>query len=226
MSYSVSTPSAHNGFDKGAAVTRSLLGWGVVAGPFYLITGLAQALTRDGFKLSEHPLSLLMRGEFGWIQVANLALTGLMVLAAAVGFARVMHKRNVAVPLGVYGVCLLVSAAFPPDPVDGFPPGSQAPDTFSTSGLVHFGAGAVGFVALAVAAVLAGRWFSSQRQSGTARMSYVAAVVIGAGFVGGAALSSNAAGVAVLWLVVVVGFAWLLIASVRAYRIAPHPDCP
>lgn len=218
------TPSARTGFDRGAAVTRSLLGWGVVAGPFYLIIGVAQALTRDGFKLSEYPLSLLMRGDFGWIQVANLALTGLMILAAAVGFARVMHKRTVGVPLGIYGVCLLVSAAFPPDPVDGFPPGSQAPDTPSASALAHFGAGTVGFVALAVAAALAARWFTSQAHGGTARLSYAAAAVIVVGFVGGAALASSAAGVAALWLVVVVGFGWLLVASSRAYRIVPHPD--
>ena len=31
-----------------AAITRSLLGYGVLAGPFYLVVGLAQALTRDG----------------------------------------------------------------------------------------------------------------------------------------------------------------------------------
>lgn len=224
MSTSNPSPPAHSGFDRGAAVTRSLLGWGIVAGPFYLIIGLAQALTRDGFELSEYPLSLLMLGDFGWIQVVNLNLTGLMVLAAAVGFGRVMHKRRVAVPLGIYGVCMLVSAAFPPDPMDGFPPGSQAPDTISTTGLVHFGAGTVGFIALAVAAALAARWFVGQDDSGTARLSYAAAAVIVVGFVGGGALANSAAGVAALWIVVVVGFAWLLVASLRAYHIAPHPD--
>jgi hypothetical protein len=33
------------------------------------------------------------------------------------------------------------------------------------------------------------------------------------------------AGVALLWLAVVAGWAWLLVASVRAYRTVPHPDC-
>lgn len=31
-----------DGFDSSAAVTRSLLGWGVVVGAFYLIIGLAR----------------------------------------------------------------------------------------------------------------------------------------------------------------------------------------
>jgi hypothetical protein len=58
-------------------VTRSLLGWGVVVGVFYLIVGLAQALLRDGFDLARHQLSLLMLGDFGSVQTANLVLPGL-----------------------------------------------------------------------------------------------------------------------------------------------------
>lgn len=65
------------GFDSAAAVTRSLLGWGVVVGVFYLVVGLAQALVRDGFDLARHQLSLLMLGDFGWVQTANLILSGL-----------------------------------------------------------------------------------------------------------------------------------------------------
>ena len=47
-----------SGFDRGAALTRSLLGYGVLAGPFYLAVGLVQALVREGFDFSRHPLSL------------------------------------------------------------------------------------------------------------------------------------------------------------------------
>lgn len=57
--------SADAGFDKSAAVTRSLLGWGVVAGPFYVVFGLTLALTRPGFRLTQHALSLLMLGDLG-----------------------------------------------------------------------------------------------------------------------------------------------------------------
>src|SRR4051812_12417472 len=67
-------------------VTRSLLGYGVIAGPFYVAVSLAQAVVRDGFDLSRHEWSLLANGSWGWIQVANLVLTGLMVVAASVGF--------------------------------------------------------------------------------------------------------------------------------------------
>jgi len=46
----------------GGRVTRSLLGYGILAGPLYIVVALAQALTRDGFDLSRHPWSLLANG--------------------------------------------------------------------------------------------------------------------------------------------------------------------
>jgi len=84
----------NNGLDRAAAVTRSLLGWGVVAGVFYLAVGVAQGLTRDGFSFTEHALSLLMLGEGGWVQSANLIVSGAMVVAAAVGFMRAMSPKR------------------------------------------------------------------------------------------------------------------------------------
>jgi hypothetical protein len=52
-----------------ARITRSLLGYGIIAGPLYAVVALAQALTRDGFDLSRHAWSLLVNGELGWIQI-------------------------------------------------------------------------------------------------------------------------------------------------------------
>jgi hypothetical protein len=61
--------------DRAAAVTRSLLGYGVLAGACYPVVGLAQARTLDGFDLTRHDLSLLANGPYGWIQSANFVLT-------------------------------------------------------------------------------------------------------------------------------------------------------
>src|SRR5690606_16609679 len=44
-------------FDGAAAVTRSLLGYGVVAGVFYLVVGVVLGMTREGFDFGRHPLS-------------------------------------------------------------------------------------------------------------------------------------------------------------------------
>lgn len=227
---STATPEASGAatFDRGRAVTKSLLGWGVVAGPFYLVLGLAQALLVPGFDLSQHALSLLLLGPLGWIQTANLVLTGLMVLAAAVGFGRLLPGRRgtwAAVLLGIYGVSLFAAAIFPPDPTGGFPIGATDATTASTSGLLHLAAGALGFVSLAVAAIVIGGWFRREGRRGMATASWIAAAVIVLGFMAGAALSMTAAGVALLWIAVVAGFAWLALASLTAYRMAPRPDC-
>ena len=212
--------------EGGVAVTRALLGWGVVAGPFYLAVGLAQALTRDGFDLSRHMLSLLMLGVGGWIQTANLSVTGLMVLAAAAGFARATGRRGVALALGVYGVSLMASAAFAPDPMLGFPPGSAAPAAPSTSGLLHLAAGGIGFVALALGAFLAASWFAHARAGLAVPLSRIAAGVVAAGFFGGAALATRPVGVGLIWLAVVVGFGWLAVGSWTASRLTAEAGLP
>jgi hypothetical protein len=228
MSTETSTPPSVPAFDRSRAVTRSLLGWGVVAGPFYLVVGLAQALLVPGFDLSRHALSLLLIGPLGWIQAANLCLSGLMVLAAAVGFVRLMPRRGnvwAGVFLGLYGLSLVAAAIFPPDPMGGFPLGGTDATTVSTSGLLHLMAGAIGFVSLAVAAAIIGAWLRRAGRRGAAIVSWIAAAVIVLGFLGGAALAMVPAGIAMLWLAVVAGWAWLAIASLTAYRLAPRPDC-
>jgi hypothetical protein len=206
---------AREGFDAGAAVTRSLLGWGVVAGPFYLVFGLVLALTRPGFDLTRHPLSALLLGAGGWLQAVNFVLTGIMVGAAAVGFARAplgRAGRVAGILLGIYALCLVLSAIAPPDPVNGFPPGAAT--TASTSGILHLAFGGIGFLALGAAALVLG---------GPVLLRVAGAVVI-LGFLGGAALSPGGAGVGLLWVAVVVGWAWLAVASVRAYAVVPHPE--
>jgi hypothetical protein len=221
------SPSSAPTFDRGRAVTKSLLGWGVVAGPFYLIVGLVQALLVPGFDLSRHALSLLLLGELGWIQALNLSLSGLMVLAAAIGFARLIPRHaNIwaGVFLGLYGVSLVAAAIFPPDPMGGFPVGGTDATTPSMSGLLHLVAGAIGFVSLAVAAVIVGMWFRRIGRRGAAITSWIAAGVIVLAFMGGAALAMVPTGVGLLWLAVVAGWTWLAIASYTAYRIAPSPD--
>src|SRR5687767_5465318 len=71
-------------------ITKSLLGYGVIAGPLYVVVSLAQALTRDGFDLSRHAWSLLANGDLGWLQIANFVVAGAMTVAGAVGLRRAL----------------------------------------------------------------------------------------------------------------------------------------
>jgi hypothetical protein len=212
-------------FDGRAAATRSLLGWGAVAGPFYVLVAVIHALLRPGFDFSKHALSLLMLADTGWIQRANLVLVGLMVIAAGLGFRRAIDGRRgawVGVLLMTYGVALVGSGIFAPDPMRGFPPGMD--ESVTASGVVHLAFGAVGFLALGVAAIIFSGWCRSVGLRGTGVLSLIAGIVVIAGFVAGGALSQQSAGVILLWISVVAGFAWLLIASVQTYRAVPHPD--
>ena len=213
-----------DGFDSRAAVTRSMLGWGVVAGPFYLAFALILAFTREGFDLSRHALSLLTLGDAGWLQTLNFALTGIMVIIAGWGLLRAVEGRGrgAGIAVIVAGAAIALAGVFRPDPALGFPVGAEA--SMSVSGMLHLALGAVEFVAFAVAALLLARLFSARGEKSRALLSRVAGVVIVVAFAAGAALSSGPAGVALLWLAVLVGFAWLLLASIGVYRIVPHPD--
>jgi hypothetical membrane protein len=210
------------GFDRPAAVTRSMLGWGVVAGPFYLIFGLILALTRPGFDLTRDALSLLLIGDLGWLQWLNLALSGLMTIVAAIGLLRTPEwSRATATLVGVYGLCLVLSAIFPPDPTENFPPGADGGE-LTTPGLLHFVFGGLGFVSIGAAAITAGSWLTNRHARG-AIWSRTAGAVIIVAFIAGGALSAHPGGVALIWITVLATWAWLATISIAAYRAVPHP---
>ena len=222
------TPESTSGpqLDRGAAATRSLLGYGVLVGPFYLAVGLIQAFVRDGFVLARHPLSVLANGPGGWVQTANFVISGLMVLAAAVGFRRVLGAKSRAVGwfLGSFGASMLVAAVFPADPVDGFPIGTPEgfPTSISTTGLVHFAAGAVGFTSLAVSCFLAARAMSRRNVPSLARLSLFAGLAVVVAFFG-PMFASILPGTLGIWFGVVMGWTWLTVLSLHLYRLAPDP---
>jgi hypothetical protein len=219
-------PGNGSGFDRGAAVTRSLLGYGVLVGPFYLALGLTQAFVREGFDLARHPLSVLANGPGGWVQTANFVVSGLMVLAAAVGFGRVPGptSRGVRWSLGIFGASMLVAAVFPADPMDGFPVGTPTgpPTTISTTGLVHFLVGTLGFTALGVSGLFAARTMSRRQTPSMARLSVFSGLAVLLGYFGGFLLPVGTLGI---WFAVVVGWAWLAVLSLHLYRVAPDPNC-
>ena len=107
-------------------LTSTLLTAGIIAGPFFIIVALLQAVTRAGFDLVRHPASLLSLGDLGWIQIANFVITGLFFIACAVGLAQarmsgIGHKW---VPrlLVVLGIGLIMGAFSPPTPPSAFRP--------------------------------------------------------------------------------------------------------
>jgi hypothetical membrane protein len=210
--------------DRRAAATRSLLGYGPLAGLVYVVSGLAQALTRDGFDLTRHDLSLLANGRLGWIHVTTLVVAGLMTVAAAVGVRRALEGGRGATwgpaLLGTYGVALAVAGVFVADPMDGFPVGTPAgpPNEISFSGGVHMAAGGLGFTCLVAATVVLARRFAQEGRSGGAWASRAVGLVVLAGFLGVASGSTSGAAVLGLWIGVVAGWLWIAAVSVHLYR--------
>jgi hypothetical membrane protein len=207
-------PTTRRPCDPAVAVTRSLLGWGAVAGPFYLTVSLAQALTRDGFDLTRHPWSLLENGPLGWIQSANLALTGAMVAAFAVGLARAGAGRWAPRLLAGYGAGLIGSAVFTADPMAGFPAGADETPTWH--GALHLASGGIGFLAMVAACLVLGRRFARAGRPGWALSSRVTGVAFLAAFAG--ITTGSTAATLPFVAGVLLSFGWLTALAVHTYK--------
>jgi hypothetical protein len=163
--------------------TRILLTFGLVAGPLFTLVALAQVLTRDGFDLSRHPLSLLSLGDLGWIQIINFVVSGLLAVGFAVGVRRALGRGRGAIwgprLLALYGVGLVAGGVFIADPALGFPPGTPdgIPDQFSWHAILHAIAPPLAFLALVVACFVFVRRFAGLGQRGWAAYTTATGVV-------------------------------------------------
>lgn len=217
-------PPLVDGCDGPGAVTRSLLGFGVLAGPFYVAAGLTEALTRSGFELTRHDLSLLANGPLGWIHVLVLVMTGLMVIAAAAGLSRALAGRpggrwSPRLVAG-HGLGLVGAGLFIADPAYGFPAGTPAgPPTDPTlHGGLHVVAGGLGFVCLIAATLVIARSFARDGRSAWAWYSRATGAAFLAGFVGIATGSNHPAVILGFWAAVIIAYGWLAALSLHLYR--------
>jgi len=209
--------------DPATSVTRSLLAYGVIAGPTYLLVSLVQAVTRDGFDLVRHPWSLLGNGALGWIQITNLVVSGLMTIAFAVGLRRALPPGRGATwaprLVAGYGLGQIGAGVFRADPALGFPPGTPSGATeVSWHGMLHFVLGGTGFACLIAACfVIAGR-FAAERRPGWAMFSRVTGVLFVAGFVGIGAGAGGAWTNLAFTASIALVCAWISALAVHLYR--------
>ena len=213
--------------DRTSAVTRSLLGYGALAGPFYVVVSLAQAVTRQGFDLAHDDWSLLANGSLGWIQIANLVLSGLMTIAAAVGMRRSLRGTAGGTwgprLITGYGVGLVLAGVFVADPMDGFPVGTPSGRLASPSwhAMLHLLTGGLGFLCLIAACGVFARRFAGQARRGWAVYSVVSGVLFLLSFLGIASGSDSATIVLGFTAGVVIAWTWLAAVSIHLYRTTP-----
>jgi Protein of unknown function (DUF998) len=211
---------------------RWLLRCGLAAGPVFVTAFLVQGAMREGYRPLRHPVSSLALGPRGWIQAANFAVTGTLLLAGAAGLSRpgdpVTGSRGAPTLIGAAGAGLIAAAVFTTDPVSGYPPGT--PDTLpspSRTGTAHNLAAIPVFLGLPAAA-LATSWrscHSGHRGFGlyslsTATTMLATTALAGAGF--GQSPRLTHLGGLFQRIAIITGFAWLTTLSARALQHPPR----
>ncbi|SDS15992.1 DUF998 domain-containing protein [Microlunatus soli] len=234
-------PSRRDGPSDGNLVdsnpTRWLLRCMAVAGPCYVVISLLQAFTRTGFDPRIHEWSLLALGSLGWIQTANLILTGALLVAGAVGLARAFPTRErgrrfAAALLAGYGVSCVAAGAFAADPAYGFPVGAPdgRPPTSSLHALLHLTFGGLGFLCLIICCFVVARIAARHRRIRDAWISLIVGVLFSCSFAGIATGAGNPVINLAFTGAIVLSFGWLTaVAAVllgrlgRGLQPAPGP---
>jgi hypothetical protein len=204
--------------------------WGGLIGPvMFVAVFLVLGAIRPGYEPLRHQVSYLSLGDGGWIQTASFIITGVLVLAFAVGLRHVLAggvgSVVTTVAVGVAGAGLLIAGVFPTMPAFGFPPGTPNafPKDIPPSAYVHV-VGAVAFFGGLIAAPLVmARRFRRTGERGWAAISILSA---GAVFVFFAGSSADPSGqpFAPAWagllqrLAIVAGLGWMAVIAASVLR--------
>ncbi|HXH26574.1 MAG TPA: DUF998 domain-containing protein [Candidatus Acidoferrum sp.] len=162
------------------SLQKLLLLCGAVAGPLFILTLLIQDYTRAGYDPRQQLLSLLSLGSWGWVQITNFVLAGLLNVLYAFGLWRLLHPGRGGtwgpILVGAYGVGLVLVGIFRTDPANGFPPGvAAAPTTWH--GAIHALGALFVFLMLAAALFVFVRLFLARKEKSWAAYCLVSAVL-------------------------------------------------
>jgi hypothetical protein len=209
--------------------TRALLTCGAVAGPVFTLAWVVESITRPNYNLLRHPVSSLALGDFGWTQVGNFLIAGLLMLAFAVGLRLMLRPQRGSTwgPLliAIWGAGLLGAGIFVTDPVSGYPLGT--PDitlNATTHGALHDGLSLLGFLALTMACFVWSAYFVARGERGWTIYSILTGFLFPLGIVlASAAFSQNQSLVAYGGLIqritITVGWTWLSLLALHFLKV-------
>ena len=206
-------------------VNKRLLVCGAIAGPFYVLVGVIQILIRPGFDITKHALSLMSNGDLGWMQIANFFITGLLVILFAFGVRRSFKgsKGGTFGPLllAIFGLGMIGAGIFSADPALGFPPGTpENARDISTSGLLHFVFGGIGFYAFIAACFVFASRFAAEGSRGFFRFSIVTGMLFFGAFgaIASGKESTRAFVTIAFYLAVILMWCWLTAVALKLAR--------
>jgi hypothetical protein len=207
------------------ATVWTLLASGAIAGPLFTVLWIIEGIARPNYNSVRHPVSSLALGDFGWMQIANFIIAGLLSLAFAVGLWLALRPQRGSTwgPLliAIWAVGLLGAGMFITDPVSGYPPGTpDVPLNPTTHGALHDQISIAGFLALTAACFVFGYRFAARGERGWAFYCAITGILFPIGIViASAAFSQNASLVAFGGLIqrstVTAGWTWLTLLSVH-----------
>jgi hypothetical protein len=104
-------------------ITRILLSCGIIGSLLFVSSFIIEGSVRPDYDPFRHPVSSLSIGDSGWIQVLNFIISGLLVIAFAIGLKRSLSdlKGKGAFLIGLVGAGLMGAGFFTTDPVYGYP---------------------------------------------------------------------------------------------------------
>jgi hypothetical protein len=212
--------------------TKLLLLGGLIAGPFFTIVWFGQGLNRANYDPMRYAISSLSVGEFGWIQIANFIITGMLFVAFSVGLRRLLWGPSGSVwgPLliGLIGIGLIGSGIFVTDPLNGYPPGTPViPTERTVHGIIHDLFGVPVFLGLPITCFVFARFFAGQGERNWEWYSRLSGIGMFAVFVvarlGFRLLSTYpdlAANFGLLQrITVTIGFTWLTMLAVYMMKV-------
>ena len=218
----------NRGAAKASSITAAagLLACGAIAGPLFTVVWVVEGATRADYSPLRHPVSSLELGDFGWIQVANFIVAGLLTLAFAIGLWRALRPLGGSTwgPLlvGAHAIGLLGAGTFVTDPVSGYPPGT--PNRLASYGSVHaalhdlFSTGT--FVGLPAACLVFAWRFAGWNERGWAVYSAATGVVLVVAFVLTSMAFAQTEGLVAVGgllqrITITAGWSWLTLLAIR-----------
>ncbi len=150
-----------------------LLLCGVLAGPLFVVLFSIIGAFRADYDWQRHPVSSLALTEWGWTQVANFFVTGVLLVLFSIGLWRTVRKPAEGkgtylgpVLFGLMGLGLIGAGLFATDPLAGYPPGTPMRIEYTPVGILHDLFSMLFFLGLPPACIAFAVWFARRNNWG------------------------------------------------------------